>query len=153
MKTRSQEMAVGVWEQAEKSQKAERDGQPIFNKQQYGGMAHFLPTMISTCGLTQALAFVLSRGKDGHKNLLNDLALVLGFQEKRTAQGKIDKTPGQVFWCEAIQADLPDYMLLSQRSIEALLWFKRFAQSELKIENGAEREIDPTDSDPTGGTP
>lgn len=135
MKTRSQEFAVAVWDRAQESRDAKNDkGQKTFNKQQYGGMAHYLPTLIQSCGLTQALAFVLSRGKDGHKNLLNDLAIVLGHNN------------GKKMWEEVIKASLGDYMRLSERSIEALLWFKRFAQSELKIENGGELDLDAADS-------
>jgi hypothetical protein len=35
-------------------------------------------------------------------------------------------------------AEFEEYMRLTQGALEALLWFKRFAQSELKVQSAAD---------------
>jgi CRISPR-associated protein Cmr5 len=77
-----------------------------------------LPTLIKQAGLAQALAFTQSRDEQG-KGLVAALATALG----RT--NLLDRS---------IAAELPEYMALSREAIAAAVWFRRFAQSELKGE-------------------
>lgn len=91
-------------------------------RKQYGSMAHKLPVLIRTAGLVQALAFADSRGKDSIDQLLEDLAQVIGKNDKTALLERSRK------------ASNPEYIKLSRMSILALTWFKRFAQSILNVE-------------------
>lgn len=95
-------------------------------RDRYGSMAHKLPILIRTAGLAQALAFVNARGKNEHKRLLNDLALTLTQQNRENLAEM------------AMNAELNEYIYLTQQALAALLWYKRFAQSVLNVQPGAE---------------
>jgi CRISPR-associated protein Cmr5 len=89
----------------------------------YGSMAHKLPVLIHTSGLAQALAFVDSRrDEQGPACLLEDLA-----------QAVIGK-PAKDFLEQAREGDLRKYMYLTEQTLAALLWYKRYAQSLLDVE-------------------
>jgi len=91
----------------------------------YGALALKLPVLIRQAGLIQALTFVAARQRDAHKQrILDDLAQVLGLGS------------GDVLLKRARTASLSEYMFLTQQVLWALEWFKRFAQSELKVEPG-----------------
>jgi len=92
---------------------------------QYGSMAHKLPILVRTAGLAEALAFVESRGKDPHKALLKDLAQVVLNRETETIEA---------FGRQSRTAEMQDYVYLTRRTMLALKWFKRFAQSALGVE-------------------
>jgi CRISPR-associated protein Cmr5 len=115
MKTMEQEFAGKVYKQVK-----EREGKPDAKK--YGSMAHKLPILIRTAGLAEALAFVESRGKDPLDALLDDLAGVVSGQSR------------QDFVAQSRSADLQTYVYLTRRSLLALKWFKRFAQSVLGVD-------------------
>jgi len=99
---------------------------------QYGSMAHKLPILVYTSGLTQALAFVESRGNPAQHSLLEDLAQVTAECDKPHYL-ELSRNSG-----------LQDYVYLTRKTLIALKWFKRFAQSVL--------EVDATANDKTGGT-
>jgi CRISPR-associated protein Cmr5 len=109
MQTRDQKYAVDVYERVSKVKEADR--------KRYGAIAHKLPILIRTAGLVQALAFVDSR----QKQLLNDLA------------GTIGKPNSDTLLSRAREANLSEYMRLTQQVMAALLWYKRFAQSVLGV--------------------
>ncbi len=90
-------------------------------KDRYGSLAHRLPVLIRSAGLAQALAYIEARGKDEGKQLLIDLASVLGIASS------------SAFITQARESQLTEYMHLTQQSLDALLWFKRFAQTILKV--------------------
>jgi CRISPR-associated protein Cmr5 len=102
---------------------------------QYGAIAHKLPILIRTAGLVQALSFVEARSKkEIQKRLLTDLKATIEPNDPRT------------LLVHAQQADLSEYMRLTQQVMAALLWYKRFAQSilgvdasEEALENGSEQ--------------
>ncbi|GIV92687.1 MAG: CRISPR system Cmr subunit Cmr5 [Chloroflexus sp.] len=102
------------------------------DKKKYGSLAHKLPVLIRTAGLAQALAFVQARNdeKSPQHQLLRDLADVLR-KNKVLAQDADLVERSRV-------APFDEYMRLTEASLQALLWFKRFAQSELKVEAGEE---------------
>ncbi len=95
---------------------------------EYGAMAHKFPVLVRQAGLIQALVFVQTRGKDAHKSLLRDLAQVVGGQDAQT------------FVNQCRDAKLMDYMWLTRQTLSALEWFKRFAQSVLEVDPGADEE-------------
>lgn len=99
----------------------------------YGVMAHKLPILIHTAGLAQALAFVDARAKGDKKDdrksnpqimLLNDLAITIG------------KKNDQELLLAARESELVEYILLTRQIMNALLWYKRYAQSILDIDVG-----------------
>lgn len=125
--TREQHYASAVFAQIEPlitTDKASREA--------YGSLAHKLPILIRTAGLAQALAFVKARNKEGtlQRRLLLDLEAVL---RKSGALAK-----GADLVSSSRVAHFEEYMRLTESALEALLWFKRFAQSELKVESGAD---------------
>jgi CRISPR-associated protein Cmr5 len=107
-------------------------------RKQYGSMAHRLPVLVHTAGLVQALAFVDDKGSDGQKDLLKDLADVIGLCPEETAT----PTGHPATPCDSVNAlleqsrtsDFQEYRFLTQQVAVALSWFKRYAQSVLKIE-------------------
>lgn len=126
MQTRDQQYAISalqhVNEYKDSSEKKEWN--------QYGGMAHRLPILIHTAGLAQALEFVKSRGKDPHKQLLKDL------QETLKCDDLLQ---------EVREANLYDYMQLTYQVRQALLWYKRYAQSILDVDDASAGETEVTE--------
>lgn len=120
MTTLQQRMAVVAYEKV-----SEVDGWPKADQDKYGTMAHKLPTLIHTAGLAQALAFVESRGKPPHHQLLRHLAQTIAFPGIDGGQDLAERSR---------EADLDEYMLLTRRVLGALVWYKRFVESILKIE-------------------
>mgnify|MGYP003428531587 CR=1 FL=1 len=76
MRTRSQVWAQKAYEKVREAAKGEGRGE-------YRDMALKLPVLVRQAGLSQALAFVDSRGKEAHKALGNHLAQVLGYRDLR----------------------------------------------------------------------
>lgn len=102
-------------------------------RNRYGAMAHKLPVLIRTAGLTQALAFVASRSQPEPLALLRDLEHTINVPDLAA---------------ESRRAPLAEYISLTHRTLEALLWYKRFTQSVLDIHSAqAAEEYD------AGGTP
>ena len=125
MQTRNQKLAVKVFQKIENLQREF----PAPERKKYGAMAHKLPVLIRTAGLAQALGFLDAKSNDGegkmNKRLLNDLASTLG---KSSAQLLLRESRGEN------NQSLAGYLQLTQESLAALLWFKRFAQSVLGVE-------------------
>jgi CRISPR-associated protein Cmr5 len=116
MQTREQRFADQVYQQV---------AQVKLDKQkakEYGSMSHKLPILIRTAGLAQALSFVEARKRPALNQLLQDLAATVG------------KNGKDVLLDRARNAQLEEYMLLTQHVMDALLWYKRFAQSVLNID-------------------
>ncbi len=131
MLTREQQYAANTFERL-----SELGPQPDEKKKKYGSMAHKLPVLIRVAGLAQALHFVDSRGNDDQKLLLRHLALTLGLtddyegENRLTAQAKLLKS--------SRESQLSTYIRLTHKSLAALQWYKRFAQSVLRVESGEE---------------
>lgn len=88
-------------------------------RKSYGSMAHTLPILVRQAGLAQALAFVQSRRKDPYDKLLEHLTAAVGETDLLAASR---------------QVELSDYIYLTERVMLALKWYKRFAQSVLKVD-------------------
>jgi CRISPR-associated protein Cmr5 len=117
MQTRDQRYATTAYEHVKLVKGQDGD-------KQYGSMAHKLPILIHTAGLAQALTFVEARvtKKTPRKILVHLAETVLG------------ETDEQILLNKSRTAPLGEYMLLTQQVLAALLWYKRFAQSILKVE-------------------
>jgi len=121
IQTRDQEYAVDAYNRVKTIKSLSKTA-----RDHYGSMAHKLPILIRTAGLAQALAFVNARGKKEHKDLLDDLARTLKQQNREN----LAET--------AMNAGLSEYIYLTQQTLAALLWYKRFAQSVLDVQPGTE---------------
>ncbi|SRR6266487_5187125 len=117
MQTRDQIYAADAYKRVSKVKK---EGKEYYGS--YGSMAHKLPLLIRTAGLAQALSFVESKGKKtgAYEQLLKDIAETIGKKD--------------VLQDRARNADLSEYILLTKQVMDALLWYKRFAQSVLDID-------------------
>jgi len=111
IQTRNQQYAAKVFEHVQAVPADERD--------KYKAMAHKLPVLIRTAGLAQALAFVNTTKESAHERLLDQLAetVLAGTRESFLNRIRTD--------------DLPKYIRLTQETLAALLWYKRFAQAIL----------------------
>ena len=122
MNTLQQQFASSVYTQvqayAEKNNKKDRE--------KYGAMALRLPILVRTSGLVQALAFLEMKasgdpGEPPYKALLKDLSTVVMDEENAS-------------FLEASRTeDLQNYIYLTRRTLMAFDWFRRFAQSVLKV--------------------
>lgn len=97
----------------------------------YGAMSHRLPILIRTAGLAQALAFVHSRKKAYYMDLLTDIQAVV---TPDLAEGTL--------LTKVQQVDLTEYLNLTRRVLAALVWYKRYAQSVLNVEDPTDVEED-----------
>lgn len=106
-------------------------------RKKYGTMAHKLPILIRTAGLVQALAFVEAKGTktDAWKDYLNDVAQTVG------------RDNGQALLQESQNAQLNKYIYLTREVSAALLWYKRFAESILKVEASDQLDEDETEEE------
>lgn len=120
MNTRSQQYALSA--EAAVSRRLTQAQDATLNKARYGSLAHKLPVLIRTAGLAQALSFVDARGKDEGRWLLDDLALTIGLGG------------GPALVRQSREAQLSAYMHLARQALDALLWYKRFAQSILDVD-------------------
>lgn len=126
MKTLSQEYAEVVYQKAQEFGRIHTKGSK--ERKQYGAMAHRLPVLVRQAGLMQALTFVHTRGKAGHTALLEDLAQTV------SGQG------AESFLAECRTDELAGYMWLTRKTMAALEWYKRFAESVLEVTSGEEGE-------------
>lgn len=110
MRTLQQQFAAEVYERICRVPEADAT--------KYGTMAMKLPVMVRSAGLVQALAFVEAKKEQA---LLDDLSQVV----LEDNQSLLERSRA---------ADLSEYMYLTRRTLLALEWFKRYAQSVLKVE-------------------
>jgi CRISPR-associated protein Cmr5 len=114
MQTRDQEYALKIFQQVGEVSKS-----LDINPNKYGSMAHRLPILIRTAGLAQAVGFVESRGDDSQKLLLQHVSRVVSVDNLGEASRK---------------ANLQEYMRLTRDVMAALVWYKRFAESVLGVD-------------------
>lgn len=120
MQSREQQCAAQIYQQVQAYGVLHLLGSD--ERKKYGAMAHKLPILARTAGLVQALAFVQSRGQAPHKELLEHVAqTVVGADAKEFLRRTRD-------------AQLSEYVYLTERTMLALKWYKRFAQSVLEVE-------------------
>lgn len=122
MTTRQQQYASSAHQKVEALQVQDKTF-----RTRYGSIAHRLPVLIRSAGLAQALAYVDARGKEEGQRLLDDLAAVVGVEGVKNRNDLISRSRTTA---------LLEYMYLTDQCLDALLWFKRFAQTILKVEPG-----------------
>lgn len=125
--TREQERASYVLERVQKYEKDEK-----FRKD-YGSMALRFPALLRSAGLVQALAFGASRNNKAHKQFVYDFVAVLGKLEGEHLEGE---QAFKEYFGRVREAELPEYLRMTREALAVADWFKRFAQSVLKVEPG-----------------
>lgn len=115
MLTRDQQYAASAFKQVESMSQRNKDEQS-----KYGSMAHRLPALIRTAGLAQAVGFVQSRGTSAQQLLLDHISEAIGVENIAESSR---------------EANLTDYMKLTNNVMAALAWYKRFAVSVLGVES------------------
>jgi len=127
MTTRQQQYATSAYQQVLQVLNIAENGHNAnegFKLARYGSLAHRLPVLVRSAGLAQALAYVDARGKQEGKRLLDDLATVVGMPDRNTLIQ------------QSRTLALLEYMYLTDQCLDALLWFKRFAQTVLNVDPG-----------------
>lgn len=125
METLQQRMAKSAYDNVTAFDKLKPGKANEASRNKYGSMAHKLPILIHNAGLAQALAFVESRGSEEQRRLLDDVAQTMGLP---------NATTGPALATLSRTADLAEYMIITRRVLDALLWYKRFAESVLGVE-------------------
>ena len=119
MLTRNQKFALAVYQRVETVSENDRP--------KYGTMAQKLPLLIRTTGLAQAIGFLEAKSKEsGNELLLRHLAETLGFSDAKS------------FGKKCRESEMTEYLRLTQNSLAALLWFKRYSVSVLGLDENAE---------------
>lgn len=99
----------------------------------YATVVHKLPALLQTAGLCQALHFVQSR-KDVSQN-----ELVTHMAEQLHRVNESIKDPASLM-TRVRQADLSEYLQLTDEAMACAAWYRRMVQGVLKIEAGEEEE-------------
>ena len=117
MQTRDQQYALSAYKRVSVVSKKDKQFYET-----YGAMAHKLPILIRKAGLAQALSFVEAKATDkaAYSSLLTDLRATVERNENLATLAR--------------SVELADYILLTKQVMDALLWYKRFAQSILGID-------------------
>ena len=130
MQTRNQTFAVKVYKKVEKHLSKSKE-----ERTKYGAMAQKLPVLIRTAGLAQAISFLEAKSKkvseEMNKQLFEDLS------ETVSEMMSFDKSK---FSTQCRESAMSEYLLLTQNTLAALLWFKRFSVSVLEVEENANRK-------------
>ena len=110
---RSQQMAQAAYPLVARLQQDDLESK-------YRTLSLTFPTMILQSGLSQAIGFLLAKGKDEHQKLAEHLAELLGEKSADELRQTI------------LKADLAQYQLLTRRALDAASWLKRYTQALLK---------------------
>lgn len=104
---------------------------------QYGQLCHRFPSLVLTNGLRLSVAFFQAKGAGGN----NTKAYELYLQHIGRAVGHNFSRDGK--WTFPQNAE---YLHLSRKVLSASVWFKRYAEAVLKVEQGA-ADMEPVDNE------
>lgn len=122
MKTLEQTRASQAFTDVKEIHKKPKEAQ-----RKYATLAHKLPSLISNCGLCQALYYIESRGKEEGQFFLGHLA----GQLHRVNSGISDASQ---LLERARDAKVAEYLWLTSEAMSVAAWYRRMVQSILKIE-------------------
>lgn len=88
----------------------------------YRTLALNFPTMIMQSGLAQAIGFLMAKGKDEHKIILQHIQIILDRPNLHA---------------DILASDIGQYQLLTRQALDATAWLKRYTQALLKKEGEA----------------
>lgn len=132
MLTRNQKFALSVYERVVKFDEDYPKDTNQKQRDKYGAMAQKLPLLIRTAGLAQAISFLEAKSKKESEKpnllLLEHLSEVIKEEMKLTEK----------FTDKCRNAEMTEYLRLTQNTLAALLWFKRYSVSVLDVEANAE---------------
>lgn len=138
MKTRAQDdliLAEKLISEVEKQYAMEDDKV----RKTYGSLCHSFPVMVRTAGLCQAVAFSQAKAQADDERIKKAHTLLL--QHVREVLSNIEPSVGQNGLLSAIRnANATTYMLYTRRLLAAWIYFKRFAESILKVKAGEDQE-------------
>jgi len=143
MKTRSQKISQQVFEQindlsfsVNEANEAKRSAKIKTLKKEYGTLCHNFPLMVLRSGLSQSVAFVWVKSKNGESlpqvEFLKHLSVITG-ESNETAKDFQERING---------LSLNKYMRLTRKILAASIWYKRFAESLLGVKAGEETSED-----------
>lgn len=115
--TRQQQWAHAAYGAVKKRAEGAADVRKAYRSTALGA-----PILIRQSGLVQALAFWMTRSEAAAQEFTAELAATLGHRDATSLMSA------------AHTATLPAYLALTRDAIEVAMWFRRFAQSELKEE-------------------
>ncbi|WP_195572555.1 type III-B CRISPR module-associated protein Cmr5 [Paenibacillus sp. 1001270B_150601_E10] len=93
--------------------------------QAYGRLCHKFPSMVMLNGLRLTIAYFRSNNKEqgeAYKAYLKDLGQALEIQD----------------WEQELPEQSAEYRQLSRKALRASIWFKRYAEAILKVEEADE---------------
>jgi len=93
------------------------------DKQDYLQLARSFPSLVHSCGLVEAVAFVTAKEEQTGRDYLSHL------REVMMRNGDLAK--------DSREAGLLEYQRLSRDAIESATWLKRYAETLLKVKTGA----------------
>lgn len=96
-------------------------------KKRYGALCHKLPNLVLRSGLAQAVGFLSA--KAGGNADSPEGTLLAHFANHVGGQTNTNQ-----FLQNVNAAPLPDYMRLTRATLDAALWYKRYAQSLLGVD-------------------
>jgi CRISPR-associated protein Cmr5 len=99
-------------------------------KKLYGSICHDFPIMVLRSGLAQTVAFLLIKAESGklaYQKFLQHLSSITG--------GTVDETFSG-FQQRIQQMELGEYQRTTRTLLNAAIWYKRFAESLLKVRAG-----------------
>lgn len=85
----------------------------------YRSLALNFPTMIMQSGLAQAIGFLMAKGKDEHKTILQHIEKILDRPNLHA---------------DILSSNVQQYQLLTRQTLDATAWLKRYTQALLKKE-------------------
>ena len=77
------------------------------------------PTMIMQSGLAQSIGFLMAKGKDEHKTILEHIQKIL-------------ERPN--LYEDILKSNIQQYQILTRQALDATSWLKRYTQALLKKE-------------------
>jgi CRISPR type III-B/RAMP module-associated protein Cmr5 len=116
MPTKDQERAKKAFESTEAVQQW-----PEKEQSDYRSLVLGLPALIHDCGLCQSVAFLRSKNKKHHLQVLEDLCQVLLRQPENDRHDKLGAT--------VRDADLPRYQHLAMEAMRYCEYLKRYAEA------------------------
>lgn len=139
MKTRAQEdMILAERLVAEVHIKHPKEDDKV--RKTYGSLCHSFPVMVRTAGLCQAVAFSQAKAEADDERIKKAHGLLLEHLGQLLA--KIDPSILQNSLLDGIRnADATRYMLYTRRVLSAWIYFKRFAESILKVKPGEDETL------------
>lgn len=127
MRSNQQHYAEVAYKAINREDQRNKDN-PKAEGKQYGQLCHRFPSLVLTNGLRLAVAFFEAKGKKDPKHpctrYLNDLRLALKIEE----------------WNDVLSETNRDYLYASRQVLSASVWFKRYAEAILKVDQAENDE-------------